>query len=91
MSAKIQKTVSPEEKILGELQSIKELLKQLYTNQPRRIMMRVPEAARLLGMSTQTLRKLIKDGTIPARCVNPGAKSQHFIINIEQAQDTLSK
>ena len=73
------------DKILAELKTIRSILEARQTQTPRRQMMKIPEAAKILGISALTLRRLIGTGEIPARCINPEAKNKHYILDIDDA------
>ena len=75
--------------IIRELRAIRAILEARNTQIPRRELMKVPEAAKALGIGVLRLRKLISDGTIPARCINPGKAKKQYIININEAVNAI--
>ena len=75
--------------ILVELRAIRAILEARQTQTPRREMMKAPEAAKALGIGYIRLRKLIENGDIPARCINPDRAKKQYIINISEAVEAL--
>lgn len=75
--------------ILNELKNIRAILETLMSQAPRRQLMKVPEAAKALGIGTGKLRAMITNGTIPAHCINPDGKSLHYLIDLAEAVKAL--
>ena len=55
-----------------------------------RLAVRVSEAARMLGISTATVRRLIRTGDMPGRPVGSGSVATTFVIPVEGLRQWLS-
>ena len=68
-----------------------ELLDALLQKQTGPSMVKVQEAARILSMSPATIRSMCESGIIKATLISKNAKNKHWVINIHQAREDLTK
>lgn len=54
-----------------------------------RLALTVPEVAQLLGVSTQTVARMIADGRLPARNVAAGRERKSFVVPVEALKKFL--
>jgi len=67
-------------------QAIRELLQKQGPS-----MVKVQEAARILAMSPATIREMCEAGIIKGTLKSKTAKNKHWVINIQQAREDLTK
>lgn len=84
--------------ILIELKELKaimrennQLLRDLINKQNHTAMVKVQEAAKILSISPATIRDMCEKGLIKAAFIGKGLKNKHWVINIDQAMEDLTK
>ena len=75
------------DELIQELKEMNCHLRSLLLNNNQ--LLKIPQAAKALGISPAILRQLIKKGIIPAGTTNENPKMQHFVVNIEEARKAL--
>ena len=75
------------DELIQELKEMNCHLRSLLLNNNQ--LLKIPQAAKALGISPAILRQLIKKGIIPAGTTNENPKMQHFLVNIEQARKSM--
>ncbi len=68
-----------------------QLLKELLQKETGPQMVPVAEAARLLSMSPATVREMCGKGIIKGTLKNKASKNKHWVINIAQAREDLTR
>jgi len=66
-------------------------LRELIQKQAVPAMVKVQEAARILSISPATIRQMCESGIIKATLISKGAKNKHWVINIQQAREDLTR
>ena len=75
------------DELIQELKEMNNHLRAILLNNNQ--LLKIPKASKTLGISPALLRKLIKEGIIPAGSTNENPKMQHFVVNIEEARKAL--
>lgn len=67
------------------------LLRQLMLKETGPSMGKVKDAAKLFSISEARIREMCKAGIIKATLISAGAKNKHFVINLAQAREDLTR
>jgi hypothetical protein len=68
-----------------------QLLRDLVQKQTGPSMVKVQEAARILSISAARIREMCDSGIIKATLISKATKNKHWVINIQQAREDLTK
>jgi len=67
------------------------VLRELLQKQTGPSLVTVQEAAGILSISAATIRDMCEKGIIKATLKGKGAKNKHWVINIQQAREDLTR
>lgn len=68
-----------------------QVMRELLQKQSGPAMVKVKEAARIFSISEAGIRSMCENGIIKATLISKSAKNKHWVINVAQAREDLTK